>query len=272
MRGILQCLLAFVLFMTAVGLSQTAKPMTEWYYADGSIHPDGIDPRQGSPAIWSPGRDWIVIFNLYDKEQEATATFYFEDIAPREHHVVLPPRADVRIEVHEIPAVVPTNKQYGVRITAPMPIVVQSSRAEYEHYNPVSRAMTSRVLYPGPLGQKETRWIYPDSLDLSSGSALEEREWISVMNPGSRDAHINITFNFGGKQELYALTVPSERVRSLDLFNLALVPKNVISAPVIQSDVPIVVEQVRRAYVRGVPVIFSLWATLAYPIGDTDLH
>jgi hypothetical protein len=56
----------------------------------------------------------------------------------------------------------------------------------------------------------------------------------------------------------------------MDLFELGLTPKNRLSGLVAESDIPVVVEQVRRAYVRGIPVVRAMWACLAYPIGDRE--
>lgn len=265
---------AFLLSIGAVAcLAQSPPPMTEWYYADGTIQPDGINPKEAREGVWSPAREWMVIFNLAPRETTATARFYFEDIPPRDFQQKLPARSPGRIVVHDIPDVVPPKKLYAVRVRCDTPIVVQPTRAEYEPWNPITHAMASFVAYPGPLGKKETRWIYADGLTLSSANPLEEWEWISILNPDEkREAKVKITFNFSGEQKVHELTVPAERVRSVDMFNLPIIPKNKISGPIIQSDMPIVVEQVRRAYAKGVPVITSLYATMAYPIGDTDIH
>jgi len=268
---------AVAAFLFAIGavacLAQSPAPMTEWYYADGVIQPDGINPQEAREGVWSPAREWMVIFNLAPRETTATARFYFEDIPPRDFQQKLPARSPGRIVVHDIPDVVPPKKLYAVRVRCGTPIVVQPTRAEYEPWNPITHAMASFVAYPGPLGTKETRWVYADGLTLSSANPLEEWEWISILNPDERrDAKVKITFNFAGEQKVHELTVPAERVRSVDMFNLPIIPKNKISGPIIESDIPVVVEQVRRAYAKGVPVITSLYATMAYPIGDTDIH
>jgi hypothetical protein len=77
--------------------------------------------------------------------------------------------------VHDIPDVVPLKKLYAVRVRCETPIVVQPTRAEYEPWNPITHAMASFVAYPGPVGKKETRWIYADGLTLSSANPLEVR-------------------------------------------------------------------------------------------------
>ncbi len=247
------------------------RPATEWFYADGIIQPDGIDPKEAMKGVWSPSREWMVLFNLSKKETTATATFYFEDMPPRTTTQKLRPRSSGYIVVHQIPNVVPPKQLYGVRVQSPEPIIVQPSRGEYEPYNPVTAAMASFVAYPGPLGKRETKWTYADGLAISSERALEEWEWITILNPNTgRDANVKITFNWPDEQRVHTLAVPAERVRTVDLFSLPIIPKNKLFGPVIESDVPVVVEQVRRCYARGIPVITALWACLAYPIGDLE--
>jgi len=247
--------------------------LTEWYYADGLIQPEGITRKEAMKGVWSPSAEWMVVSNLSSKETTVKATFYFEDMAPRQLSQKLPARASSHIVVHSHPEVVPPKKLYGVRVQGEAPFLVQPCRAEYEPNNPVTAAMAAFVAYPGPLGKKETRWVYADGLVLTSEGPLEEWEWITILNPNAgKDAHIKITFNFAGRQTSHTLTVPAERVRTVDLFNLPAFSKNSLCQPVVESDVPVVVEQVRRCYAKGIPVIQSMYACMALPIGDVDLE
>lgn len=272
------CLTAFAAFAAASFFwpgqaNAQARPATEWFYADGIIQPDGIDPNKTMKGVWSPTREWIVLFNLSSKDTTVTANFYFEDIPPRPTTKTVRARSSVNFAVQNIPNVVPPNKLYGARFQSPEPFLVQPTRGEYEPYNPVTHAMASFVAYPGPLGQKETKWAYADGLVISSDRVLEEWEWITVLNPAAdRDAHVKITFNWPGEQKVHTFTVPAERVKTVDLFNLPIIPKNKIFGPIIESDVPVIVQQVRRCYARGIPVITSMWACLAYPIGDLKIE
>ena len=163
---------------------------------------------------------------------------------------------------------VPPDTRYGVRITSTAPVIVQPTRGEYSPRDPVTEAMASFVAYPGPLGARETRWAYADGLILDSDEPLEEREWITILNPhANRDATVAIVLLSNDGRRTQTLVVPGERVRSLDLAGLAAVPKNVPFGVVVESDVPVVVEQVRRAYRKGTPTTVSMFACLAQPIG-----
>jgi hypothetical protein len=249
----------------------SGRPLTEWFYADGMINSEDAPLAHRRPGLWAPSREWIVILNLTGQPATATATFYFENRAPLSVTRSLPARASSSILVHELAEVVKPGELYGARIQSNGPIIVQPTRGEYERDNPVTKAMASFVAHPGPLGRRETKWAYADGLVLSSAGPLEEREWITILNPNAgRDARVTIRFLRGGPERTHPLLVPAERVRTVDLFESNLLPKNELSGIVADSDIPIIVEQVRRAYFRGIPVIASMWACLALPIGDQE--
>lgn len=247
--------------------------LTEWFYADGIIQPEGISKDECMKGVWAPTAEWMVISNLSSEETTVKATFYFEDMPPRQMSQKIPARASRHLVVHNDPEVVPPKKLYAVRVQGNTPFLVQPCRAEYEPNNPVTAAMAVFIAHPGPLGKKETKWVYADGLVLTSEGPLEEWEWITILDPNpDRDAHIKITFNFVGQQKTHALTVPAERVRTVDLFNLPVFLKNSLCQPVVESDVPVVVEQVGRCYARGIPVIQSMYACMALPIGDPRIE
>jgi hypothetical protein len=68
----------YLLGLGAAGCLSQPAPMTEWYYADGIIQPDGINPKEAREGVWSPAREWMVIFNLSPRETTATARFYLK--------------------------------------------------------------------------------------------------------------------------------------------------------------------------------------------------
>ena len=252
-------------------VESSAGPLTEWYYADGIVSPEDTPLAKRRQGSWSPSREWIVLLNLGNEACAATATFFFESSPPRRVSRSLPARGSTYIVVHELSDVVPPGQLYGVRILSSGPVIVQPTRGEYERDNPVTKAMSSFVAYPGPLGKRETKWAYADSLVLHSEGPLEEREWITILNPNrDREASVKIRFLFDGSERTHQLTVPAERVKTVDLFELGLPPRNRLSGLVSESDVPVVVEQVRRAFIRGVPVVQSMWACLAHPIGNQE--
>ncbi len=130
----------------------------------------------------------------------------------------------------------------------------------------------SYVAYPGPLGKKETKWIYGDghAIPNKTGKGWEDREWIYILNPDPlKDANVKITFYFKEKQFVHTFTVPAERVGEVDLIALLDTPKAFY--PVIESDIPVVVNQVRRPVILSSTSPRGGWATLAFQIGGMDL-
>ncbi len=247
------------------------RPMTEWYYADGRIDPDTVAALQGDGTIRSPAREWIVVLNPGDSEADVSLTFYFETMAPRHKSWKVAPGGSQSLPVQEIADVVPHGILYGARVRSNVPVLVQPTRGEYEPHNPVTHAMASFIAHPGPLGSRETKWAYADGLVLRSEGPLEEREWVSILNPApEKQARVRIRFLRTSGEQSHELGVPAERVKTVDLFTLPAFVPNTLSGVVVESDAPVVVEQVRRAYQRGVPVIASMWACLAHPIGPEE--
>jgi hypothetical protein len=248
-------------------------PMTEWFYADDIIRPHDGAARAENGAARSPAASWLVVTNLASQTTSFKATFYFEDIEPRSFSRELPARVSQSFPLQDMSDIIPHGKIFGARVEAEGPVLVQPTRGEYEPHNSVTHAMSSFVAYPGPLGRKETRWAYADGLVLRSDGPLEEWEWISILNPNpTTSADIRVRFLLPDGEREHRLSVPAERVRTVDLFHLDEFPRNVLAGVIVESDSPVVVEQIRRAYSRGVPVITSLWATLAHPIGDLEIE
>lgn len=248
------------------------RALTQWFYADGRILPDDGAPRSPDGARRSPAREWLVVANLSRRTVRFTATFYFEDMGPRSFTRIVAARRSQSFALHEMPDVVLPGKLYGARVKSDGPILVQPTRGEYEPSNPVTEAMSSFLAYPGPLGARETKWAYADGLILDDGSPLQEREWVSILNPNSEgDARVRIRLMRSGRESEYWLTVAAERVRTVELHQLKAFQHNALTGVIVESDRPVVVEQIRRAFAKGAPVTASLWATLAHPIGDQEI-
>ncbi len=221
---------------------------TEWYYADGII----MDNRGGKKIgdHWDSG-DWICLANPSSQEAHITLTVFWEDLPPRDHVLTLGAQRARNLGLHGVKGLLEHNKLYGVRVRSDVPILAQDTRGEYEPDDPVTNAMGSTILTPGPLTEKDKELYYVDGIILAGG-VLEESEWLSVLNPNPVDAHIELTL-FYGRQEpgRYAFTVPAERVRTIKMDDLEVVPKNQLFSVKIVSDVPVAAEEVRRAYERG---------------------
>lgn len=221
---------------------------TEWYYAEGKL----MDNRGGKKIDnhWDSG-DWLCLLNSSSEKAHVTITVFYEKLPPREHTLTIAPQRCKQQPLHAIPGLLELNAQYGVRVRSDVPIVAQETRGEYEPDDPVTNAMGSVVLQPGPLTDKDKELYYVDGIILAGG-ILEESEWLSVLNPNPVDANITLTIYHGQKEpSSYEFTVSAERVRCVKMDDLSVVPKNELFSVKINSSVPVVAEEVRRAYEKG---------------------
>lgn len=254
-------------FMT----SATRKPMTEWYYPDGIRMPKGTTPATAVHGVTAKAVEWLVLANLAPREISVTLTYFFEEGEPIQKVLTVPPRW--RRTFMPGPDLIPDGKLYGVRLASDHPFLPQPTRGETEEVKPPlfpGNSNMSFVAYPGPLGQKETRWVYADGIVIHKDRGWADHEWITILNPTpGREARIRITFNYEADQRSYSLVVPAERVRTIDLHRL--LPTDTGFFPIVSSDTPVVVEQVRRPVIVANPAPRGGFASLAFPIGDMEL-
>ena len=103
-----------------------------------------------------------------------------------------------------------------------------------------------------PIGA--TRWAIAEGYipDSSHGPEpqMTSHETVCLLNAGDRDAHVEITIFFAGREPVgpYRVTVPARRTRHLrfnDLDDPAPIPRDTDYASVIESDVPVVAQHTR---------------------------
>jgi hypothetical protein len=99
-----------------------------------------------------------------------------------------------------------------------------------------------------------TCWVIADgyipSTSNGPGPEMTSHESASILNAGSREAHIEITLYFSDREPVgpYVLVVPPQRtqhVRFNDLVDPAPVPRATDYAAVIESNEPVVVQHTR---------------------------
>jgi hypothetical protein len=102
------------------------------------------------------------------------------------------------------------------------------------------------------IGRK--RWAiaegYIPSQSSFSEPTLISHETACILNPGDRDASINITIFFADREPIgpYRITVAARRTLHLrfnDLSEPALVPRDTAYSSVFESDVPVIVQHTR---------------------------
>jgi hypothetical protein len=241
---------------------------------------------------------WALMLNLSSKQAvEVTATFFYEDEPPRDFTFTLPAGRQGRLHMQEQPDNLGTSnlppgcnprKRFGMRVRSTAPILVQATVGDRLAHERVTNSMATFMFHPGPLSDLEKQWYYVDCVYITSEKwPLEEREYVTILNPNKSPAHCTITFIPGGDVDVgakvakpsqanpepaeHALTVPAERILPTDLANLPMVRPNQPYAVRVRSDVPITVQGIRHIFERGKYEFSRAWAVLdARPIADVD--
>ncbi len=235
---------------------------------------------------------WMLLVNLSQKrEAQVTGTFYYEDEGPQEFTFVVPAGRQGRVHMqgdvdnlgtNNLPPGCNPRKRFGMRVRSTTPVVVQATVGDRLAHERVTNSMATFMFHPGPLGELEKRWYYVDCVYLTrEGMALEEREWLTILNPGKAPAHCTVTFIPGGDAAVgsarstisdsapvvHRVTVAPERILPTDLSTLAGVLANHPYAVRVESDVPVTVQGIRHIFERGRYGFSRAWAVLdARPI------
>lgn len=237
---------------------------------------------------------WALFLNLSRKEDaQITTTFYYIDEPPAEFTFVLPAGRQGRLHMQQeadnlgtanLPPGCNPRKRFGMRVRSTAPIVVQATVGDRLAHERVTNSMSTFLFHPGPLGELEKHWCYVDCVYITSEQwPLEEREWLTILNPNSQPAHCKVTFIPGGDVDIgaalskprradvqpaeYELVVPAERILPTDLADLPQVLPNQPYAVWVESDLPITVQGIRHIFERGKYEFSRAWAVLdAMPV------
>jgi hypothetical protein len=241
---------------------------------------------------------WMLLVNLSAKRAaQITGTFFYEDEPARDFTFTLPAGRQGRVHLQQEPdnlgtANIPPGcnprKRFGLRVRSSGPIVVQATVGDRLPHERITNSMATFMFHPGPLGDLEKQWYYVDCLYLTAEDVpLEEREWLTILNPNRQPAHCTITFIPGGDVDVgngiaspmdpglkpvdYDLTVEPERIRSTLISDLPLVLPNQPYAARVRSDLPITVQGIRPIFERGQYAFSRAWAVLdARPIATNE--
>ena len=238
--------------------------------------------REGPIEDWVTGatalprnrfRGYLLLLNL-DAEHEAGVelTFYYADQAPRQAEYTVGAGIQGLVYLGEEssnrPAGIPVDKPFGIRVCSNVPVVAQFTMGDALEGDPVTNNMVTHMLTPGPLGPRHRVWCYVDSIVLRSERALEEREWFTVLNPQMVPARVAARFIPGSmllppgqgpnrvasdhKPFSVCFTVPPERLMRKRLHeDIEEYLPNRHYSVIIESDVPVTVQAIRRIFRRG---------------------
>jgi hypothetical protein len=242
---------------------------TEWYFAEGRIMDMSKAPLAFPDAHPDSG-DYILFMNPNKEWAEIEMTFYFEDTPPVKDHTRLAAESVAQHPLHvKSKGILPWNSYYGCRVRSNVFLICQRTRGEFIPNDPITDAMGSTIMHPGPLGEKEKCWAYADGIICKrEDHPLEESEWVGILNPGHEEARLTITtYHSGDRQPTHwTETVSPQRIKIIKLDEQKWVIPYELYGLLIQSNVPVIVEEIRRAYERGkYQCARSMFDVIAYP-------
>ena len=246
------------------------KSYKEWYSCDGLI----TDRHSGMEMEGHPmaSAGYVSVLNPNSEETaDVTITFYHQNVEPTYHKLNVPPQQTEVVEVHNVEASGGRNRYYGLKVEADIPVIAQHTTHEYKAWDRVPEGMISVVMYSGPL-KDETEWYFPDSW-MGGGGKMSwyERETMTILNPNPTDAEVAVTFYLDGKTGTEKFTIHGQRVYPLWLFNvehlgLANGKRSMSQSSMrVTSDLPIVVQKTRKAYLQFDPTTQGMWTSIGIP-------
>jgi len=241
---------------------------------------------------------WALLLNLSQKNDASVkATFYYEDEPPKEYSFILPAGKQGRLHMQDQSDFIGTSnlppgcnpyKRFGMKVASTAPILVQATVGDRMCHERVTNSMATFMFHPGPLTDLEKQWYYVDCIYITSEKfTLEEREWLTILNPNPSEARCTVHFIPGGDVDLNSnvsrprqaaaqpviveLVVPPERILPTDLALLPGVLPNQPYAVRVLSSEPVTVQGIRHIFERGKYEFSRAWAVLdARPIAKIE--
>jgi hypothetical protein len=246
---------------------------TEWYFTEYHREGEIEDWTTGDPVKpFNSFGGYVLILNL-DQRNDADLefTFYYEDQEPAKASYKLAAGREGLVFLGDSSANkpdVPLDKRFGIMVKSTCPILVQCTQGDKIHGSPVTNNMVTNMFVPGPLSDQHKVWYYVDCIVLRNPSPLEEREWITLLNPNEEGAQVTLTFFPGGMMQhdtaevrmadpdeaafQIELEVEAQRILQTRLHeDIVEVKPNRHYSVRIESDVPITVQAARRIFERG---------------------
>jgi len=247
----------------------------EWYMTEYYMEYDITDYVTGKPARSYNQLGGVALILNRDENNDAHCdlTFYYQDREPMNYSLTVPAGRQALAwfgdqRFGSVPEGIDFSKRFGLKVSSDIPIIVQSTQGDCKLNDPVTNSMVTQMFYPGPLEAKHKEWYYIDCIVITSeDNPLEEREWLTILNPQKNEAEIKITFIPGGtfkfpggvfeiddphiKRSEYHTSVKGERILPIDLYNVTAVKRNTHYSVRLESSEPVTLMGIRRIYERG---------------------
>jgi hypothetical protein len=244
--------------------------MTEYF-----IEHELIDYVTGTATRSSNRMGGVALILNLDQEHAAHCelTFFYQHREPAVYTVVVPQSRQALVWFGDqrfglVPPGIDFSQRFGLRLRSDRPVIVQSTQGDSKIDDPVTNSMVTQMFCQGPLTANHKEWYYIDSILITGvDNPLEEREWLSVLNPGANDAAILLTFIPGGTLKfpegvlemedldeqpvLYRFTAERQRLSCTDLANIPGIVPNHHYAVRLSSSEPVTFMGIRRIFRRG---------------------
>jgi hypothetical protein len=247
--------------------------MRVWYGCDNYISDRhaGIE-RDGHPLT---GLDWLAVLNPGDAPAAVTVTAFFVERPPTTYELAASPLRSTLVELHRLAPLLPRNEPFGLRVASDRPVVAQATQYEFRAFERLPEAAGSQVLYPGPLAD-EREWYFADGYT-SDGAGQRmwfEHERLYVLNPGPREARVDLTLYSEREASAIQYWIAAERLHVLAFDDqpgfrwrrdAEGTRSSVFFSVRLRSTVPVVAQKTRRDYVRFDPTVQGMWTTIGCP-------
>ena len=197
---------------------------TKWYLAEGATQP-GFE-------------EWISLMNPSALPTDVKITYMFKGGATQVQHVYMKPTSRETVNVNEV---VGPNKDVSALVESTHGII--ADRPMYFLYHDAWPGGDTQfgATKPG------TSWFLSEGTTRNNSNDGAFEEWISIMNPGNKEAKVDLTYMFpGGGTQPGSKTVPAH-ARETILVNNEIGPDKDVSVQ-LNSDQPIVVERPQYFY------------------------
>ncbi len=249
----------------------------EWYVPFCMVASESFPKGESVHGVNFKRNEWPCLFNLTNKEGKGKFTFYFEDGSTLEKDFMLAP-GRVNVSAFHRPEylkLLSGHTAFGVKIVSDVEIIPQfSSTEDGEKFGgDLFRSVgLSRMAHPGPLSERETKWVLPDGhLKLYKDNA-DDRDWFIFLNPGSETVKLSLKMVYKEKTLYKELSVDPHCIRVYEPGSDPEITAEFLNQTtyslVVDSSEPIVMEAIRRYLHREEQTPLNSWELIPFAIGD----
>jgi len=211
---------------SSIAIPLSGQGVKTWYYPAGLVADQGILPRatKDQHPLSQCDNTWDLLFvNNLDEKRPVDARIIFHYQNGRKavsERLPIKPTKSILNWLHGDPwlgSYTRVGEPFAMTVTAPRPIACEVTCAEFEMWSDVNPgAMSSANLYPGPLAGEKSWWLGVGHAGGRDTVATEWRQAWHIFNPGTKPAHLTLSFVGAARTITHTLEVPAGAVRMVD--------------------------------------------------------